>query len=52
MITHELDIAHYTKRTVVLRDGLIVSDTPVTNRLNAEKEFNRLKTEQAAVQLA
>jgi putative ABC transport system ATP-binding protein len=52
MITHELDIAHYTKRTVVLRDGLIVSDTPVTNRLNAEREFNRLKTEQAAVQLA
>ena len=52
MITHELDIAHYTKRTVVLRDGLIVSDTPVTDRLNAEKEFNRLKTEQAAVQLA
>jgi len=52
MITHELDIAHYTKRTVVLRDGLIVSDTPVTSRLNAEKEFNRLKADQAAVQLA
>jgi len=52
MITHELDIAHCTKRTVVLRDGLIVSDTPVTSRLNAEREFNRLKTEQAAVQLA
>ncbi len=52
MITHELDIAHYTKRTVVLRDGLIVSDTPVNNRLNAEREFNRLKTEQQAVQLA
>ena len=52
MITHEIDIAHYTKRTVVLRDGLVVSDTPVTNRLNSEKEFNRLKAEQAAVQLA
>ena len=52
MITHELDIAHYTKRTVVLRDGLVVSDTPVTNRLNAEKEFHRHKAEQAAVQLA
>lgn len=51
MITHELDIAHYTKRTVVLRDGLIVSDTPVTDRLHAEKEFNRLKAEQKAVQL-
>ncbi len=52
MITHELDIAHYTKRTVVLRDGLVVSDTPVTNRLNAEKESTRLKAEQKAVQLA
>ena len=52
MITHELDIASYTKRTVVLRDGLIVSDTPVTNRLNAEKESTRLKAEQKAVQLA
>jgi putative ABC transport system ATP-binding protein len=51
MITHELDIAHYTKRTVVLRDGLIVSDTPVTSRLNAEKEFSRLKSEHQAVQL-
>lgn len=51
MVTHELDIAHYTKRTVVLRDGLIVSDTPVANRLNAEVELSRLKSEQKAVQL-
>lgn len=51
MVTHELDIAHYTKRMVVLRDGLIVSDTPVAKRLNAEKELSRLKTEQQAVQL-
>ncbi|MCO5050976.1 MAG: ABC transporter ATP-binding protein [Verrucomicrobiae bacterium] len=51
MVTHELDIAQYTKRTVVLRDGLIVSDTPVTNRLIATEELARLKTEQQAVQL-
>ncbi len=51
MVTHELDIAHYTKRTVVLRDGLIVSDNPVANRLNAEVELSRLKSEQKAVQL-
>ena len=51
MVTHELDIAHYTKRTVVLRDGLIVSDTPVAKRLNAEVELSRLKSEQKAVQL-
>jgi putative ABC transport system ATP-binding protein len=52
MVTHELDIASYTKRTVVLRDGLIVQDTPVAKRLHAEHEFNRLKAEQQAVQLA
>jgi len=51
MVTHELDIAHYTKRMVVLRDGLIVSDTAVANRLNAERELSRLKSEQQAVQL-
>jgi len=51
MVTHELDIASYTKRTVVLRDGLIVSDTAVANRLNAEQELSRLKSEQKAVQL-
>lgn len=51
MVTHELDIARYTKRTVVLRDGLIVSDTPVANRSNAETELSRLKSEQKAVQL-
>jgi len=51
MVTHELDIAQYTKRMVVLRDGLIVSDTAVVNRSNAEKELAKLKSEQQAVQL-
>src|SRR5437879_5795563 len=35
MVTHELDIARYAMRTVVMRDGRIVSDQPVTSRLNA-----------------
>lgn len=52
MVTHELDIAHYTKRMVVMRDGLVVSDTNVANRLNAEKELNRLKLAQAEAKLA
>src|SRR5438132_1377899 len=45
MVTHELDIARYTKRNVVMRDGRIVSDTPVTARLDAEVEFRRLQQE-------
>src|SRR5437667_2766225 len=33
MVTHELDIAQYTKRMVVMRDGKVVGDAPVTDRL-------------------
>ena len=32
MVTHELDVARYTKRMVILRDGKIVTDEPVQNR--------------------
>jgi putative ABC transport system ATP-binding protein len=52
MVTHELDIASYTKRMVVMRDGRVVSDTPVTKRLNAGNELQRLQQEQQAAQLA
>jgi putative ABC transport system ATP-binding protein len=51
MVTHELDIARYTKRSVIMRDGRIVSDTAVTDRLNAETELRRLRDAQQAVQL-
>jgi len=43
MVTHELDIARYTKRTVILRDGKILTDEPVRDRLNAESELRKLK---------
>ncbi|HET7626548.1 MAG TPA: ABC transporter ATP-binding protein [Verrucomicrobiae bacterium] len=52
MVTHELDIAQYTKRTVVMRDGVIVTDAPVTDRLKAETELERLREAQQAVRLA
>ena len=51
MVTHELDIARYTKRMIVMRDGRIVTDEAVNNRLAAEEELNRLREEQRAVQL-
>ena len=51
MVTHELDIARYTKRSIVLRDGLVVADTPVTDRLIAENELRNLKEAQQAIQL-
>jgi putative ABC transport system ATP-binding protein len=51
MVTHELDIARYTKRNLIMRDGRIVSDVPVTERLSAETELQRLRDAQQAVQL-
>ena len=52
MVTHELDIASYTRRNIILRDGNILSDTVVANRLNAETELAKLKQAHAEVKLA
>ena len=51
MVTHELDIARYTKRTVVLRDGRIVTDEAVRDRLSAESELRQLQAAQQAIKL-
>jgi putative ABC transport system ATP-binding protein len=52
MVTHELDIASYTKRNVIMRDGRIVSDAPVARRSSATDELRKLREAQQAVQLA
>ncbi len=52
MVTHELDIARYCRRVVVMRDGLVRSDEPVTDRLLAAEELAKLDAEQKAVALA
>jgi putative ABC transport system ATP-binding protein len=52
MVTHELDIARYTKRMVVLRDGKIVTDEPVRDRSIADAELRQLREAQQAVKLA
>jgi putative ABC transport system ATP-binding protein len=51
IVTHELDIARYTRRNVIMRDGKIVADTLVAKRLNAEEELRRLQQAQEEVQL-
>ena len=51
MVTHELDIAQYTKRSVVMRDGLVVSDTPVLHRFNAQDELCKLEQQHQAIKL-
>jgi putative ABC transport system ATP-binding protein len=52
MVTHELDIASFSKRKVVMRDGLIRTDEPVVNRLHARVALAQLEEEQKAVHLA
>jgi len=52
MVTHEMDIARYTRRMVVMRDGQIVKDQAVTDGLDAKAELAKLRQEQQAIQLA
>ncbi len=51
MVTHELDIAHYCKRILVVRDGLVVRDEPVADRLIATEELAKLQAAEAAAKL-
>jgi putative ABC transport system ATP-binding protein len=46
LVTHENDIAEYTKRIITLRDGLKIEDRPVTNRRIAAEDLKTLKTPQ------
>ena len=51
MVTHELDVASYCKRILVVRDGLVVRDEPVAHRLVAADELAKLKTAEQAAKL-
>jgi len=41
MVTHEMDIAAYAHRNVVMRDGVVQQDHPVSMRRNASVELHR-----------
>jgi len=45
MVTHELDIASYARRNIVMKDGLVRNDMMVENRLNAVTELERISAE-------
>jgi putative ABC transport system ATP-binding protein len=51
MVTHELDIAHYCKRNLILRDGVVVRDEPVKDRSIAEREMEKLRQAETAAKL-
>ena len=52
IVTHELDIAKYARRNIILRDGRVLSDEPVAERLSAVEEMRKLTEAHQAVQLA
>jgi putative ABC transport system ATP-binding protein len=52
MVTHELDIARYCRRNLVLRDGRVIRDETVSPRLLASAERETLLAEEAAASLS
>jgi len=52
MVTHELDIASYCKRSIIMRDGEILSDEPNLKRHLAADELALLNQRERRVQLA
>jgi len=52
MVTHELDVARYCKRMIILKDGKVLTDEKVADRLSAENELSKLKQAHEAVKLA
>jgi putative ABC transport system ATP-binding protein len=52
MVTHELDIASYTKRNLIMRDGLLISDTPVSPRHDARMAIAQLDEAEKVAKLA
>lgn len=51
MVTHDLYMARFCKRTLVMRDGLLVDDRPVTDRLQAGDELRTERKWQVEAQL-
>ncbi|MDR0455803.1 MAG: ABC transporter ATP-binding protein [Treponema sp.] len=47
MVTHEPELAAYTRRVITLRDGELVSDKQITDRRNATADLARWKQEHA-----
>jgi putative ABC transport system ATP-binding protein len=51
MVTHELDIARYCQRNLIMRDGKLVNDVPVPDRFFAIDELRKIQEAEAAAKL-
>ena len=51
MVTHELDIARYSRRNLIMRDGRLVSDVRVADRFVAVEELRKLQDAESAAKL-
>jgi putative ABC transport system ATP-binding protein len=47
IVTHEPELAVYTRRVITMRDGELVSDTPVTARRRAADDLRDWKARHA-----
>jgi putative ABC transport system ATP-binding protein len=43
MVTHEPDIAAYARRNIVMKDGVVLKDSLVAQRLDAADELQKIK---------
>ncbi|MCL2480305.1 MAG: ABC transporter ATP-binding protein [Spirochaetaceae bacterium] len=50
MVTHEPELAAYTRRIITMRDGKLVSDIPVKERRSATDDLMQWKKEHAILQ--
>jgi putative ABC transport system ATP-binding protein len=51
MVTHELDIAKFCKRNLIMRDGRLVSDVQVAGRSIASEELKKIANAEAEAKL-
>jgi len=45
LVTHEADLARYAKRTIQMRDGVVLQDRLVEHRRDAKKDVKKLQSE-------
>ena len=49
MVTHEPEVAAYTRRVITMRDGIVIKDVPVTERKNAAEDLAEWKRSNALI---